>query len=176
MLCVNKYTPNNMVYGELGRTPLSIDIKTRVITYWAKIVLAHNSKLTNNIYNLLYYQFVHNNCNILWLNYVKSILKECGLNQIWLTHNFYSVNWLKCHVNKLYLINFYKNGSYLQNSPLFINYRLYKNTLDLEPYLLNLTCKNAKLFCRMLNFLLMLVDIIMFLEMKENLFYAIQTK
>ena len=31
-------TPNCMVYGELGRYPLDIDIKLRNILYWAKLI------------------------------------------------------------------------------------------------------------------------------------------
>jgi hypothetical protein len=30
-------TPNGMIYGELGRYPLDMDIKFRNILYWAKI-------------------------------------------------------------------------------------------------------------------------------------------
>ena len=37
MLAVNKSTCSNMVYGELGITPLDIDIQARLIVYWAKI-------------------------------------------------------------------------------------------------------------------------------------------
>jgi hypothetical protein len=31
-------TPNFMVYGELGRYPLEIDIKVRMISYWCKLI------------------------------------------------------------------------------------------------------------------------------------------
>jgi hypothetical protein len=31
-------TPNFMVYGELGRYPLEIDIKVRMISYWYKLI------------------------------------------------------------------------------------------------------------------------------------------
>jgi hypothetical protein len=31
-------TPNCMVYGELGRYPLEIDMKVRMISYWYKLI------------------------------------------------------------------------------------------------------------------------------------------
>jgi hypothetical protein len=31
-------TPNFMVYGELGKYPLEIDIKVRMISYWSKLI------------------------------------------------------------------------------------------------------------------------------------------
>jgi predicted 2-oxoglutarate/Fe(II)-dependent dioxygenase YbiX len=31
-------TPSYMVYGELGRYPIDIDIKVRTISYWARLL------------------------------------------------------------------------------------------------------------------------------------------
>ena len=45
ILAVNKSTCSNMVYGELGITPLDIDIKARIIVYWAKLVNEDQSKI-----------------------------------------------------------------------------------------------------------------------------------
>jgi hypothetical protein len=39
ILHLKQSTPNVMIYGELGRFPLYIDIKTRVISYWLKSVV-----------------------------------------------------------------------------------------------------------------------------------------
>jgi hypothetical protein len=35
-------TPNYMVYGELGRYPIDIDIKVRTISYWDNLMLLKN--------------------------------------------------------------------------------------------------------------------------------------
>ena len=51
MLSVNKYTCSSMIYRELGVTPLSIDVKIRMVVYWAKLV---SSNQNNFKYNLLY--------------------------------------------------------------------------------------------------------------------------
>lgn len=47
-------TPNFMVYGELGRYPLEIDIKVRMISYWCKLIQGKQSKLSTIAYKLLY--------------------------------------------------------------------------------------------------------------------------
>ena len=47
-------TPNFMVYGELGRYPLEIDIKVRMISYWCKLIQGKQSKVSTIAYKLLY--------------------------------------------------------------------------------------------------------------------------
>ena len=38
LLHVKTSTSNVMVYGELGRYPIDIDIKVRMISYWSKLI------------------------------------------------------------------------------------------------------------------------------------------
>ena len=54
VLSVNKLTSSMMVYGELGATPLDIDIKSRMLTFWARLCFGDKHKLSNTIYSLLY--------------------------------------------------------------------------------------------------------------------------
>jgi hypothetical protein len=61
-------TPNCMIYGELGRYPLDIDIKVRNILYWAKSITEKDIKLSIISYRLLYLS-QNNNCQFSWLNY-----------------------------------------------------------------------------------------------------------
>ena len=51
-------TPNFMVYGELGRYPLEIDIKVRMISYWCKLIPGKQSKLSTNCYMLNIFKIV----------------------------------------------------------------------------------------------------------------------
>ena len=67
-----------MIYGELGRYPLDIDIKLRHILYRSKLIIGKDIKLSIISYRLLYLS-QNNNCQFSWLNYVESILNECGL-------------------------------------------------------------------------------------------------
>jgi hypothetical protein len=78
-----------MIYGELGRYPLDIDIKLRNILYWSKLITGKDIKLSIISYRLLHL-LQNNNCEFAWLNYVESILNECGLSYVWLNQYFIS--------------------------------------------------------------------------------------
>ena len=43
-----------MVYGELGVVPLDVDIKLRMLTYWARLCLGDKHNIYNTIYSLIY--------------------------------------------------------------------------------------------------------------------------
>ena len=54
VLSVNKFTSAMMVYGELGATPLNVDIKSRMLTFWARLCSGDKHKIPNTIYSLYY--------------------------------------------------------------------------------------------------------------------------
>jgi len=43
-----------MVYGELGRYPIEIDIKVRMISFESKLIMGKEMELSAVIYNLCY--------------------------------------------------------------------------------------------------------------------------
>ena len=49
LLNLNTTTSNYMTYGEFGILPIKIDIYTRMITFWGKLVATQNSKLSSLI-------------------------------------------------------------------------------------------------------------------------------
>jgi hypothetical protein len=61
-----------MVYGELGRYRLGIDIKIRMVSYWAPFMLCKLCLALSNIEGK----------NFIWLSSAKGILNECGLAYI----------------------------------------------------------------------------------------------
>jgi hypothetical protein len=46
-----KSTTDLMVYGELGRFPLGIYVKLRIINYWAKLLTGKQEKILAILYN-----------------------------------------------------------------------------------------------------------------------------
>ena len=85
-------TPNFMVYGELGRYPLEIDIKVRMISYWCKLIRGKQSKLSTIAYKLLYIKKLKN-CKIsAWINHIHKILNDSGMSYIWICKIVYLKN------------------------------------------------------------------------------------
>ena len=130
ILKIRRTSPNFMVYGELGRYPISVDIKVRTIMYWANLVQPKREKLPSKLY-MLAVKF-----DLPWVKNVKKIFDDCGLSYIWNNQSFVNRNWLKSHV-KMILMDQYKqfwNGEVF-NSPKGLNYRIFKNELEYERYL-----------------------------------------
>ena len=51
---VKKCTPNYIVYGELGRVPMSVHINARMVGFWARIVNGKKEKISKTLYDILY--------------------------------------------------------------------------------------------------------------------------
>ena len=76
-------TPNCILYGEIGRLPLEIRVKLRMISYWCKLV-NNESKLSSSLYRLMLCLKNQGQNNFKWINYVESILNSAGLGYIFI--------------------------------------------------------------------------------------------
>ena len=72
-----------MVYGELGIYPIKIDIYTRMINFWSKLLINNNQKLSSRMYSILYSLHEHNDCKSDWIQCIRNILISCGVPQIY---------------------------------------------------------------------------------------------
>jgi hypothetical protein len=71
LLHLKSSTPSYMIYGELGRYPLEIDIKSRIISLCAiKLLPGKELKLSKIIYNLCYCMSIKNVEHFTWLDNV----------------------------------------------------------------------------------------------------------
>ena len=78
MAKLRKSTPICMIYAELGRNPIDIQIKSRMIGYWISLVHNENlNKFSRNIYDIMLAEF-NSGQNFKWLNYIKEILISVG--------------------------------------------------------------------------------------------------
>ena len=59
-----KSTPKYMLYAELGRHPIEIDIKSRMINYWVSILNGKKSKFAYQIYLYMF----NSNSQFKWPN------------------------------------------------------------------------------------------------------------
>ena len=83
VLSVKKSTPHVMLYGELGRYPISINIKKRKVGFWYNLINKEN-KLSSILYRFIFNHANVHNFEYKWLANVKSIFETSGLNTIWL--------------------------------------------------------------------------------------------
>ena len=114
-------TPNCLVYGELVRYPLDINIKCRMLCYWSRLMTTE--KLSSKIYKLLFKLYANENIQ---------------------NRNQMSVNiiWIKTHVKQILIDQFIQNWrSEIGNSSRGHFYSLFKQEFCIEPYLLRLEQK-----------------------------------
>ena len=131
-----KSTPRYMLYGELGRHPLTINIKTRMINFWNKIICSHRNKISKKVYN---YVLNDTSNEYKWLTYIKNILFNKGNGIIWITHNHNQVKNIHTLIRHNSIDQFRQELSQqLTQSQIARNYSIFKLDLRLEPYLSNL--------------------------------------
>ena len=84
ILGLKKSTPNVMIYGETGRTPVEVTIKVRSLMFWFRLVNGRDSKLSVKMYNCLYQLYTTAEYRSPWLEFIEGLLNEVGLTFVWL--------------------------------------------------------------------------------------------
>jgi len=138
ILKVKSSTPTAMVRGELGILPLEIEIKTRMITYWSKILKGNHDKYTFHLYQLSL-ELNHSK----WIKAIREILDNSGNTYIWLSQAA-DINqcWLKHAIRQTYKDHFIQQwNAVISNSSKCSTYQTYKKDFQFENYLINLPIK-----------------------------------
>ena len=153
VLKVKKTTPNLMLYGELGRCPISVLIKSRMIGFWQRIVKGKQDKISSKLYHILLEMHNRDFFHSKWLLYIKSILNDCDKDYFWLNQNESPAN-ISMNV-KLKLMELHSTSwkHSIFDSPKCLNYRIFKEDFTLEKYFNILPDDLSKAFChfRILN-------------------------
>ena len=95
---LKKSTPSYMIYGETGTLPLSVNIKNRLISFWARII--QNTiedatlKLSTKIYLIIYDLYLNNQIKSKWLDSIRHYLCTSGYSGIWYCQSFNNPKWL----------------------------------------------------------------------------------
>lgn len=158
VLNVNNNTYKNMVYGELGRYPITIQMKLRTAMFWKRLITGDQSKLSAVMYKMIYKLDVDGIYSSPWLKYVRDIFNDSGLSYMWLNQTCtVSDDFFKKQLKLRMYDQFQQTWlSEIHNSPKCINYRMFKDDLKLENYLIKLPtplcrplarfrCRNHKL-------------------------------
>lgn len=142
-----KSTPKYMLYAELGRHPLDILVKQRMVNFWSRLITGKATKLSHKIYLFMLYS---DRVNSKWVKHIQNILDNSGRHDIWARQPTSA----KLSTGKSIKINlldqFSQNwNSQLQESSKGRNYNLFKDNTKCEKYVTTLT---GSLFVSMIRF------------------------
>ena len=150
LLGVNISTYKNMVYGELGRYPLSVTMKLRTAVFWRRLITGDQSKLSAKMYRLLFKLDAVGIYSSPWITNVRDILNDSGFSYMWLYQTSTTTNDSFRAQLKVRLQDQFQQtwSSEVFNSSKCINYRMFKSKLQFEEYLLKLPRSLCRSFTR----------------------------
>ena len=133
ILCVNKSTNIDAMYGELARYPMIVHKKIISIKFWIKLLRLNNNTSIKRIYNVMKTDANNGNSypNKNWASKIKSTLHELGLANIWINQDNLNINLQQI---KLRILDIYKQTwfSNINNSSRLSSHCLYKQNLKLN--------------------------------------------
>ena len=143
-LNVSIRTPNALVYGELGRFPLYINMYIRTIKYWLRILKMPEYRLPLKAYKMLF--FLHRQNRNTWASSICFFLYKYGFQEVWENQGVGNErNFLKELRNRL-ILGFKEQWSVLlSESERFSCFRTFKSSIYLSPYLINLKHIQARI-------------------------------
>ena len=135
ILKVNKSTANAIIYGETGRYKMDLPINKRIISFW-NCLKNDKGKIANMIFKFTKKVFNQNlSLKSKWLLKVKSILITCGMPYLW-DMGYIPTPSLKTVIdNRLRDTLIQEWHCMLENNKLCLNYKLFKETYEIEHYL-----------------------------------------
>ena len=83
ILHLKQSTPDCIVYAELGRFPLFLYAKVRMINFWGRIINGKECKIAHVLYKLLLINLNNYGFESKWLIYIKNVFNNCGMSNIW---------------------------------------------------------------------------------------------
>ena len=102
-----------------------------MVNYWSKLISGKQHKLSS----LLYQKVRANNSQSKWAASIKKNFEDCGRLDIWINQsaNLHCSSLIKHILQSQFLQNW---SAKLDNSSKGLNYRIFKDTIKIEPYLL----------------------------------------
>ena len=149
ILGMKSSTPNCMVYGELGITPIISQVKSRVLCFWAKLLNSRSDKISNILYKTSLSLHKDNILISPWISFVKRTLDSLGMSEYFVNQRVDNIDHFKASVKKRQDDQFYQEwNSTLNSSPKCLVYRIYKKDYGFEEYLDILPVNLRKLLCK----------------------------
>ena len=138
-----------MVYGETGRTPLTLIIETRMICFWHRVSTGEVGKLSYKMLDLLNKLNHAGQFTSSWLSKIERILTSCGMRDVWLNPTEHNHAWvkkiLKNRLSEIYDLNWHR--TIMEKSSCLI-YRTFKENFKFEKYITLLDNSNRIAICK----------------------------
>ena len=138
-----------MVLGELGRGPIILEMKIRMLRYWNKLLDPLSSKLNCKFYKFLYHLHHQGHFPSPWLLYIEKLLNDTGFCNIWIRQEMSESTWLNVNIEQRLLDQYIKKWrSDVDIGVKCYNYRLFKNEFMFKNYLIDLPDSLKYIVCR----------------------------
>ena len=105
VLNVRSSTPSLMVYGELGRHPIRVEVASRMISFWGNLISGEGSKISSILYKLMYKLNQNGDISFPWIDKIQQILDDCGYSEVWLSQSVGCLKPFKANIKKTLLVN-----------------------------------------------------------------------
>ena len=135
VLKVKMSTSTLPLYAELGRFPIALKMKMRIINYWNKILSSECSSIVKHCYMTLL--DLHNSGQENWCSVVKSILEAADSVHCWLEQKIdrHDITTIKESIYNNFMISCMTDIQNADKNPKLRTYKLFKKEFRLEPYL-----------------------------------------
>ena len=139
VLGLKQSTLSCMVYGETGRFPLSVYIKTRMISFWCKLVSDDENKLSSRLYNLICHYSDNRTLSYKWLDIIKHILDHTGFSNMFVMPRNNIGNLSNFHMVIKKRLEYQFEQQWRDESSKCTLYRIFKTEFKYEKYLYHCT-------------------------------------
>ena len=146
ILNLKKSTPSFMVYGEVGVLPLSVEINSRVINYWAKLHFDPKNNIAAGLYRAVRSLNEQGRLQSKWLTNVKNLVNQNGYGNIWNSNDEINTKWFtKSFKLKLHDQFMQSWSALIDQASSGINYRIFKDKFEMNDYINFLPNKQVKI-------------------------------
>ena len=149
---MKSFTPNCIVYAETGTLNIKRLVYLRMCSYWCRILNGSTHKLSYILYKVtrnLHYR-EETPYRSLWIEKMQNIFDQAGMTSIWDFEmegqsKTYVVNSLKLRLNDIAKQNLWAE---INENSMCDNYRIFKNNIDLEEYLVKLNFHDSRILTK----------------------------
>ena len=136
ILKCSKFVHNSVIYAELGRYPIYLEVNRRMLNFWSRTLLGSDKKFSSVMYKILLNLNDKERHNSPWINHIKSLLQDTGVNFIWMSQQVQNCMYTGIIVNKVQQDQFLQAWCQKISENLdFISYRIFKSDIAKEKYL-----------------------------------------